>query len=288
MHDGQNLFDNATSFSGEWQIDETLNKLFAEGDYGVIVVGIDNGGTERINEYTPWNNTQYGGGDGDKYLQFVAETLKPYIDASFRTKHGVEHTALIGSSLGALISTYGGVKYANLFSKIGSFSPAYWIVSAQFNAYINATTQNIANMRIYIVAGTNESATIASEIENAKNNLQKKGLSSTNTFVKMDTYGQHNENYWKGEFAAAYKWLFQNSTQNTNIIVENYLIVFSNRNRLHIQGIAENSNAEIYDISGKLYEKLMLSNGWNRLKRALPKGSYILKTENDSVRFIAR
>ena len=211
MQDGQNLFDNATSFSGEWQVDETLNNLFSQGDYGAIVVGIDNGGSERINEYTPWNNPQYGGGEGDQYMQFIAETLKPYVDSNYRTKSGAEYNALIGSSLGALISNYGAVKYSGAFSKIGSFSPAYWIVRDQFNNYIQTSTANLSNMRIYFVAGSNESSTMASDIETVKNNLQAKGLKSTNTLVKLDSYGQHNENYWKGEFAAAYKWIFQNT-----------------------------------------------------------------------------
>lgn len=205
MQDGQNLFDNATAFSGEWQVDETLNNLFAQGDYGVIVVGIDNGGSERINEYTPWNNAQYGGGDGDKYMQFVAETLKPYVDANYRTKPESEFNALIGSSLGALISTYGGIKYSGIFSKIGSFSPAYWIVSSQFNAYITNATENLSGMRIYFVAGQNESTSMAGDINTVKNNLQNKGMTAANTMVKLDSYGQHNENYWKGEFGAAYQ-----------------------------------------------------------------------------------
>ncbi len=85
MHDGQNLFDAITSFSGEWEVDETLNKLAAEGKRVPLVVGIDNGGADRISEYTPWSNTQYGGGDGEKYMKFIVETLKPYIDQHYRT-----------------------------------------------------------------------------------------------------------------------------------------------------------------------------------------------------------
>ena len=73
MQDGQNLFDNATSFAGEWQVDETLNTLFNAGDYGAIVVGIDNGGGARLDEYSPWLNTEYNeGGDGDAYMTFIA------------------------------------------------------------------------------------------------------------------------------------------------------------------------------------------------------------------------
>ena len=80
MQDGQNLFDRATSFSGEWQVDETLNTLASQGDKGCIVVGIDNGGASRIDEYSAYNNPRYGGGQGKLYAKFIVETLKPHID----------------------------------------------------------------------------------------------------------------------------------------------------------------------------------------------------------------
>ncbi|MEO6039149.1 MAG: alpha/beta hydrolase-fold protein, partial [Saprospiraceae bacterium] len=85
MQDAQNLFDASTSFSGEWEVDESLNDLHAQGDYGCIVVGIDNGGSHRLDEYSPWVNPDYGGGEGDEYLEFMVNTLKPYIDANYRT-----------------------------------------------------------------------------------------------------------------------------------------------------------------------------------------------------------
>lgn len=288
MQDGQNLFDNQTAFSGEWQVDETLNNLFAQGDYGAIVIGIDNGGNDRINEYTPWNNPQYGGGEGDLYMQFMAETLKPYVDANYRTKPGKEYNALIGSSLGALICNYGGVKYSGIFSKIGSFSPAYWIVANQFNNYITNSTANLSDMRIYFVAGSTESTTMASEIATVKNNLQLKGLSAANTLVKLDSYGQHNENYWKGEFSAAYKWLFQTTQLSTENISKKKLEAAFEKNKIFIKGLNKDSQAKIYEISGKLVENIQLKNGSNELKNSLSKGNYILKTESDSVKFLVR
>lgn len=288
MQDGQNLFDNATSFSGEWQVDETLNSLFAQGDYGAIVVGIDNGGSSRINEYTPWNNPQYGGGEGDQYMQFVAETLKPYVDANYRTKPAAEYNALVGSSLGALISNYGGVKYSGTFSKIGSFSPAYWIVADQFNSYIQNSTANLSNMRIYFVAGSNESSTMASDIQTVKNNLQAKGLTPANTLVKLDSYGQHNENYWKGEFGAAYKWLFQNTVLKVENISKKKISAVLEKDQIFITGIDKNQQAEIFDYSGRKIETLNLKNGWNRLKTDLKKGNYILKTPNESVKLLLK
>jgi predicted alpha/beta superfamily hydrolase len=286
MHDGQNLFDNATSFSGEWQVDETLNKLFDQGDYGAIVVGIDNGGFHRIDEYIPWNNAQYGGGEGEKYMQFVAETLKPHVDANFRTKPEAKFNALIGSSLGGLISTYGGVKYSSIFSKIGSFSPSFWIVSPQINTYFNNITQDLSAMRIYFVASQNESATIASEIFTAKNNLQSKGLTTANTFVKLDVYGQHNESYWKGEFSAAYKWLFEDVELSLNETSTETLSIYFEKNEIFVRGTLGNSEAVIYDSTGKHVENIKLNRGQCKLKNNLAQGNYILNLPAKSIKFL--
>ena len=115
MHDGQNLFDASTSFISEWSIDETLNDLHLKGDPGVIVVGIDNGQNLRTDEYAPFENPNYGGGEGDAYIRFIIEDLKPLIDNEFRTLPEPKNTGLIGSSLGGLISTYGGLKYPETF-----------------------------------------------------------------------------------------------------------------------------------------------------------------------------
>jgi predicted alpha/beta superfamily hydrolase len=208
MQDGQNLFDDATSYSGEWHIDETLNKLHAQGDYGAIVVGIDNGGTDRINEYSPWKNLQYGGGEGDQYVDFIAKTLKPFIDENYRTNPKASQNALIGSSLGALISTYGAVKYSDTFGKVGNLSPAYWFVLKDLNNYILSHPKKLKKLKMYFVAGQNESSTLVSDIATVKENLIKKGVKPAHTFVKIDPDGVHNESYWSKEFAALYLWLF--------------------------------------------------------------------------------
>jgi predicted alpha/beta superfamily hydrolase len=78
MHDGQNLFDDSTSYTGEWSVDESLNDLFKKTVKGFIVVGINHGDSLRIEELTPWKNEQYGGGKGAEYAKFVVETLKPF------------------------------------------------------------------------------------------------------------------------------------------------------------------------------------------------------------------
>jgi alpha-glucosidase len=278
MQDGQNLFDNATSFSGEWQVDETLNTLFQQGNYGAIVVGIDNGGTERLNEYSPWNNPAYGGGQGDLYSQFIAETLKPYIDSNYRTKPQPQFNALMGSSMGALISSYIGAKYPNLFQKIGNFSAAYWFAKPQLLNYIATNTQNYSNSRMYFVAGSNESATMVTNNNEVKDAFQNKQLATANTLTKYDSYGTHTESYWRGEFGAAYLWLFQNETlANTSFQNDNVIIYKTLSNQLFVEGLTTSQEVFIYSIDGKMVDKMTLNNGYNTLNNELQKGIYFIK-----------
>ena len=285
MHDGQNLFDNLTSFSGEWQVDETLNSLHQNGNYGAIVVGIDNGGSERINEYGPWNNPQYGGGQGNLYMDFIIETLKPYIDANFRTKPQAPYTAMIGSSLGALISTYGQVRFSTTFEKIGSFSPAYWFNLTDLSNYVQNTTSSLSNARYYFVAGQNESSTMVTNINTIRGLLQSKGLSSNNTFTKIDSYGTHTEAYWRGEFSAAYQWLFATTplSNETTTVVEKTLVQLS-KNEFYAKGIDTTKTFELIDTKGQKIKLLTLQEGLNTLSLDLPAGIYFLKRDDISLK----
>ncbi|WP_396153125.1 alpha/beta hydrolase-fold protein [Flavobacterium sp.] len=279
MNDGQNLFDNLTSFSGEWQVDETLNSLFEEGDYGAIVVGIDNGGSERLNEYSPWVNAQYGGGQGDEYMAFIAETLKPYIDENFRTRPEPKMNALIGSSMGALIATYGASEYPNLFGKIGSFSPAYWFALSDLNTYLG-NSSDLSNLRIYFVAGQNESTAMVPNINTIRTTMQNNGLSISNTFTKFDSYGTHTEGYWRGEFGAAYQWLFVNESLSTNVIEKKKPALFQTESgNLWFNGFENETKFELFALSGQKITSLQLRNGFNSLPENLVSGIYILKSE---------
>ena len=211
MHDGQNLFDAATSYSGEWGVDETLDRLHASGDWGCIVVGIDNGGADRLNEYAPWVNAQYGGGQGDEYLDFLADNLKPYMDANYRTLPARQHTGIMGSSMGGLISLYATLKKPQVFGRAGVFSPAFW-----FNpeVYSFASTQPRADSaKVQILMGGRESSTYYYPLDMRRmaGILGTAGyavgpLAEIDTLVRAD--GQHAEWFWKREFSRAYQYLF--------------------------------------------------------------------------------
>jgi hypothetical protein len=130
MHDGQNLFDAHTSYSGEWQVDETMTRLSRQGAEAIIV-GISHAGVERLFEYNPFpnypyriRNRQHTQGRGDDYLRFIVDTIKPMIDAQFRTLSDPMNTAIAGSSMGGLISLYGFLSYQYVFGLCGAFSPS--------------------------------------------------------------------------------------------------------------------------------------------------------------------
>jgi len=206
MHDAQNLFDDKTSYIREWKVDESLNELFHTTKKGFIVVGVENGGEERINEYTPWPNEKYGGGKGAVYIDFIVNTLKPYIDETYRTKAQQKYTGLVGSSLGGLISYYGGLKYPNTFGKIGALSTSFWFS----DKVIDFTIQNgnINNVKMFLLAGEKEGEEMVESTNKTEKLLLETGFKSKNLISKIVHEGEHNEAFWSTEFLGIIKWLY--------------------------------------------------------------------------------
>src|SRR5258708_2734333 len=150
MHDGQNLFDRGMAFGGnEWQVDETLEALSAEG-LGAIVVGLPNAGEARVPEYSPFPG--FGPARGDAYLAFIIETVKPLIDAAFRTLPKREHTGILGSSMGGLISLYAFFRHPQVFGLAGGMSPALWYTRGAIYTYIRQAP--FVPRKLYLDNGT--------------------------------------------------------------------------------------------------------------------------------------
>lgn len=175
MHDGQNLFDPATAFGGvEWRVDESLD---AAGEAGrcatgaacsndgecaagpclatreAIVVGVDNT-PRRIWELTPTVDSSIGdGGGADRYLTMLATELKPAVDGSLRTLPGPADTAIVGSSLGGLVSAYAGVRRADVFGLVGAMSPSTWWDDRVILADVAGSPASPRPRRVYVDSG---------------------------------------------------------------------------------------------------------------------------------------
>ena len=201
MHDGQNVFDDATSYAGEWGVDECLDTMKKK----CIVVAVDHGGPKRINEYCPYDMERFGKGEGDKYVDFLVLVLKPYIDTHYRTKKNRENTFIAGSSMGGIISMYAILKYPNVFGGAGIFSPAFWIGPKIFDD-IKAKGKKV-NGRIYFYAGERESETMAPDLQKAGDLMKQVSPATMTIVIRSD--GQHNERRWRTEFPLFYEWLLK-------------------------------------------------------------------------------
>ena len=206
MHDAQNLFDDATSYAGEWHVDETLNALAKSGKLELIVVGIDNGGEKRMTELNPWDSEKFGAQEGQRYMEFIVKVVKPLIDQTYRTKSDRANTAIMGSSMGGLISHYAIAQYPQVFSKAGIFSPSYWIAGTPYKWM--AAHPPAKDARLYLMTGDHEGDTMPADARRAYATVLKAGHPVKNISLKIVPGGQHNEASWSREFGAAVLWLF--------------------------------------------------------------------------------
>jgi len=214
MHDGQNIFDEYTAGFGEWGVDECLDSLVRSGKPACIVVGIDNG-PKRLNEYNPFAFRDFGEGEGDQYLNFISQTLKPFIDKRYRTLSSKENTMIAGSSMGGLISYYAMIKQPQVFSKAGVFSPAFWTAPA-----ITPLTDSLAskvNGKFFFYMGGKEGEAYINDMQTIQELLGEK--SSAMIYSVVDDEGMHNEKAWRKWFAEFYIWMMAegfNTVTKTN------------------------------------------------------------------------
>ncbi|MCK6610440.1 MAG: hypothetical protein L6Q78_05305 [Bacteroidia bacterium] len=206
LHDAQNVFDNATAFAGEWGVDEALDLREKSGKSTAIVVAIEHGNAERLNEYSPYVNSRYGGGKGNLYVDFLANTLKPYIDSAYRTQKDLASTGIGGSSMGGLISMYAALKYPSVFGKALIFSPAFWFSDSLFT-FAAASSPN-QGLKVAFLCDDTESDEMVPDMLRMKNLLLGKGIDSANCSYTVKTDGAHSEWFWKREFPAAFEFLF--------------------------------------------------------------------------------
>ena len=212
MHDGQNVFDDSTSFAGEWGVDETLDSLHARGDRGAIVVAVDNGGSHRMDEYNPWRAAQarLGGGEGKEYVDFLVRTLKPWIDARYRTLRDPAHTGVMGSSMGGLISLYAALEHPKVFGRAGVFSCACWVADTAVLNYARRTPPRRSS-RLWFESGAFETpeGQPARDQRTLVDTLLAAGWPRSALHESASPDGKHAEWFWRREFAAAYLWLFR-------------------------------------------------------------------------------
>lgn len=204
MHDGQNIIDPATStFQIDWQIDETADSLIRKGMIEpIIIVGIYNT-IDRDDEYSDEPL-------GIAYMNFIVDSLKPFIDRNYRTKADKENTANGGASLGGLISFVLIWEHSEIFSKAICYSPAFKIEKYDFVEDVNSYNGNKKNIKVYINNGDGE---LDSQLQPGVNKmievLNNQGYSEgIDFYFHEDKNSQHGERYWAKSIWRALIYLF--------------------------------------------------------------------------------
>ncbi len=219
MADGQNLFNSETAFGGqEWGADETAQRLIESGLMkDVIIVGISNT-KNRMSEYTHVPDPKHGGGDLDKYADFLTKELKPFIDSTYRTSALARETGIMGSSLGGLSALYLGWKFPHTFGLVGAMSPSIWWANKDIVSLIDRDPQMKGPLKVWMDIGTRESGEdenhngVDDAVENTRemgNVFLKKGYAFGKEFFYFEDPGaSHNEYAWSQRLEKPFMALF--------------------------------------------------------------------------------
>ncbi len=232
MHDAQNLFDAATSYVGEWQVDETMLRLFDEG-YAAIIVGLPNMNEKRRIEYSPYDyqlQGQHITGQGAAYIQFIVETVKPLIDTTFRTLSDAAHTGIAGSSMGGLISLYGFCMYPAIFGFCGAFSTAYWFggdsllntvrhhATGKGRVYLDVGSREGETLRLWTPDSADLDADYVQGVRQLRDALLQNQYQLGQSLLYVETEGAvHNEGAWAARLPGALRFLLPKSLPDSAI-----------------------------------------------------------------------
>jgi predicted alpha/beta superfamily hydrolase len=205
MQDGQNLFDPATSFAGDWGLLAGLDSAARRG-LAPIVVAVANMGEERIAEYSPFVDSMAGGGRADQYLDFLLDTLKPAVDREFRTVPGREGTGIAGSSMGGLLSLFGFFRRPEAFGFCAALSPSLWFADRAIFPLVEAAPYIPG--RIYLDIGTEEGSASLANARQMRELLLARGYREGVDLRWVEEIGGgHHEAAWGRRFKAAVPFL---------------------------------------------------------------------------------
>jgi predicted alpha/beta superfamily hydrolase len=221
LNDGQNLFESSTSFTGvEWGVDETADRLIRDGTVlPLFIVGLDNGGKDRLREYMPHRSLQpiMLRVQGSRYPTFLMKEVMPFVARNYRVAEGPENTGLGGSSLGALIALYTVTVTPGVIGRLLLESPSLWAANRQ----ATKAARNVKHWpeRIFLATGTAEAGredrdrSMVDDVREFAGILERSGLDGNRMRLVIESGGTHHESAWARRFPEALTFLFgQRST----------------------------------------------------------------------------
>ncbi len=203
VHDGQNVFDSRTAaFGTEWGLDETAQHLIQSGKLPELIIVAADNTPDRLSEYSPLPDPKHGGGRAEAYARFMVDELKPFVDRTYRTRTEEEHTGVMGSSMGGLVSLYLGFRHPEVYGLVGALSPSLWWADREVSRQL---TESPGPERVWLDAGALEGRDadgngVVDPIDNTRElagRLVETGWTRDNyLFYREVQDGAHNEASW--------------------------------------------------------------------------------------------
>ena len=221
LHDGQNLFDPATSFipGRTWRVAENADDAIAAGEVEqLVIVGVANAGERRLAEYTPSRDWKLGGGEAGKYALLLTRELMPFLHARYRLRSEPEHTGLGGSSLGGLVSLWMGLGHPEIFGRLAVLSPSVWWNHRYILAYLNDVAPGLHHRpRIWLDVGDQEGRRTLADADMLHARLLKQGWHEGQD-VQFETIagGTHDEASWAERVRPMLRFLFPAATRESH------------------------------------------------------------------------
>jgi predicted alpha/beta superfamily hydrolase len=212
VNDGQNVFDGATSYvpAQEWEMDETAERLIRRGELPpLIIVAVHHAAQRRLDEYSPSRDARRKtGGAADLYGRMLAEELKPFIDATYRTSPGASDTGICGSSMGGLAALYLGLRFPGVFGRVAAMSPAVWWDRRVIVRLVEQLRWR-PRLRVWLDVGTEEGAGALRDVRALRAAMHEAGWrEGVDLSYREEPGAPHSESAWAQRVEPMLRFLF--------------------------------------------------------------------------------
>jgi len=208
MFDGQNVFDDAPSFSGGWHLHEAVEKLSGSGRPVPVVVGIDHGGEQRVLELSPF---PFEGEEPkiDLFLDWVTGSLMPALNAELKLIPGPVGAVVGGSSMGGLAAFYAHLKRPEAFGGSLVMSPSFWVAGNKILEWVvDQPTPEVS--RVYLDCGAREGrGSLMPIVAAMAAHLASRDYEDDRLMWRPDAKGGHNEASWRRRLPKALRFLYR-------------------------------------------------------------------------------